>query len=284
MGSQMLQKSHSKLQVEGPHVSVYLPMQPGFEMGDQNRITFKNTLKTVRRALSVSMSPMQIKRELKWLSKADQLARNTEFWTSQQYGIAIFMNPKELITYRLDESVEALIKIGKEYDTGPLDRVRKSGKKYYVLSLSQKHPRLFAGDRHGLRDVTPKSMKNSLSDSLRLDEFDREIQSHSFDKGGRSNTEGFHGHGSFKDKHKSLINEYFRNIDKNLHDHIKDTSAPLMLVGVEYLLPIYRQISKYPHLLEQEISGNFDHLKAVHLFERIKPMMFEKVDNHTAAA
>jgi hypothetical protein len=63
-------------------------------------------------------------------------------------------------------------------------------------------------------------------------------------------------HGQDLADNKERIQRYFRQIDQGLHDLLKDEQAPLVLAGVEYLLPIYREVNTYQYLLSGGITGN----------------------------
>ena len=67
----------------------------------------------------------------------------------------------------------------------------------------------------------------------------------------------FHGHGvgELPDK-KDRILRYFQKVDAGLNDILADQQAPLVLAGVDYLLPIYQQANSYPHLLTDGITGD----------------------------
>jgi Bacterial archaeo-eukaryotic release factor family 3 len=49
---------------------------------------------------------------------------------------------------------------------------------------------------------------------------------------------------------------------------LKGSKVPLVLVGVDYLLPIYREASKYPYIIDQGVTGNPERLKPEELHER----------------
>jgi hypothetical protein len=68
--------------------------------------------------------------------------------------------------------------------------------------------------------------------------------------------------------------EYFRQIDHGLHDILRDAKAPLVLAGVDYLHPIYRQANTYNHLIEDGITGNPEHLTA----EDLQTMAWDLVE------
>ena len=66
----------------------------------------------------------------------------------------------------------------------------------------------------------------------------------------------FHGQGAVTENMKEDITQYFRQADQALNKLLPNKSAPLVLTGVEHLLPLYRQINTYPTLMEANIPGN----------------------------
>ena len=85
-------------------------------------------------------------------------------------------------------------------------------------------------------------------------------------KGGRR-AAIFYGQGVGHDDSKDHLLRYFQQIDRGLHELLKDESIPLVLAGVEYLFPIYQQANTYPYLLHQGIPGNPDKLSSSALHE-----------------
>jgi len=71
----------------------------------------------------------------------------------------------------------------------------------------------------------------------------------------------FHGQGAGLDNEKQTILHYFQQIDRGLHELFHDETAPLVLAGVEFLLPIYHEANTYPHLLPEGVPGNPERLK-----------------------
>ena len=58
---------------------------------------------------------------------------------------------------------------------------------------------------------------------------------------------------------------YFRQIDKGLHDLLKEEHAPLLLAGVDYLHSIYAEANTYPHLMKAGLTGNPERLSSEEL-------------------
>jgi Bacterial archaeo-eukaryotic release factor family 3 len=66
---------------------------------------------------------------------------------------------------------------------------------------------------------------------------------------------------------------------------IGEGGSPLLLAGVDYLLPIYAEVSKYSNLMGQGITGNPEQLRAEELQERAWPIMephFQKAQETAA--
>jgi Bacterial archaeo-eukaryotic release factor family 3 len=60
---------------------------------------------------------------------------------------------------------------------------------------------------------------------------------------------------------KSRLLQYCHEVEQGVHDRLKDEEAPLVLAGVDYLLALYREVNRYPHLADKEIVGNPERLR-----------------------
>ena len=67
------------------------------------------------------------------------------------------------------------------------------------------------------------------------------------------------------------IGAVFRSVDAALRTQLREQRAPLILAGVQYLLPIYREVSGYGPLAHDEVPGNPDHLSEHELHARTRP-------------
>jgi hypothetical protein len=78
----------------------------------------------------------------------------------------------------------------------------------------------------------------------------------------------YHGHGVGIDDAKERIVEYFQQVDHGLHEVLRNEQAPLVLAGVEYLLPLYKEAATYAHVVGAGVTGNPDGRRAEELHER----------------
>ena len=73
----------------------------------------------------------------------------------------------------------------------------------------------------------------------------------------------FHGQGGGSDENeKNELLRYFRLVSDGLTEFLEEDGVPLVLAGVEYLLPIYKEANTYPNLMDTVITGNPDLLSA----------------------
>jgi hypothetical protein len=115
-------------------------------------------------------------------------------------------------------------------------------------------------NRQITREIELEGVPKNLAEALQYDDFGKEMQFHGGASGG---TSIFYSSDSFDAKNDIL--RYFRQINKGLHELLRDQKAPLLLAGVEYLFPIYREANSYPYLLEEGIEGNPDRMSAEEL-------------------
>jgi hypothetical protein len=151
-----------------------------------------------------------------------------------------------------------------------------------VLGLSQKYVKLFNGGPFSVGEVVLEGVPAGLKDALKYDDREPTLTTH----GGRGAKAIFHGQGLGKDDPKDDIKRYFRQIDAGLHEILRDERAPLVLAGVDYLLPLFREISEYPHIMGEGVVGSPEHVSTDELHARawdIVSPVFGKARNDAKA-
>jgi len=61
------------------------------------------------------------------------------------------------------------------------------------------------------------------------------------------------------------IKRFFQIVNHGINDKIKQGKLPLVLAGVEYLQPIYREVNTYPNILEKGVTLNTDRMNDTEL-------------------
>jgi hypothetical protein len=255
----------------GWHVSMFMPMiQRGAET-QQNPIRCKTLLRQAEEQLLACGLPPREARDL--LHPAQELLPDQTFWQRQRHGLALFLAPGVLRAYRVPLTLEELVVVTHRFHLKPLLPLLSGDGHFFVLALSQKEVRLVKGTRFDVEEVELQDVPQGMAAALRYD--DPEKKDHHFpgsqgrQAGGVSPLAG-HGVGIDDATHEpdDPILRYFQQVDSGLRPLLRDEHAPLVLAGVEYLLPIYRRANTYANLLEEGVIGNPQGLRPEELHER----------------
>jgi hypothetical protein len=263
------------LQIPGrPCVSIYMPTFRAGAETQQNPIRLKNLLRRVQERLEERGMRSADAAEL--MRPARELVDAPAFWQTQSEGVAIFLAPGLFRSYRLPTSLDELAVVENRFHLKPLFTVLANEGRFYVLALSLKNIRLIAATRYRAEELelpgVPRSLQEALGDLTR-----RYTQ---FQAGTSAKTVArspiFHGHGTGEDDLKAEILQFFNLADKALLRYM-DRDAPVVLAGVEYLLPRYKETTEHPKVLEEGLTGNCEGLSPEELrdaaWEIVEPVL-----------
>ncbi|MCU0518253.1 MAG: hypothetical protein MUC60_15590 [Oscillatoria sp. Prado101] len=246
-------------------VSIYLQTYRKGAKVQQNTIRFKNLLREAEeRLLETGMSDQDV-REL--LHPATEKLDDSLFWEHQSDGLAIFLAEGAFHSYRLPLNFEELVVISNHFHLKPILPLLTNDGLFYILALSQKQLRLLECTHYSVREVELENLPKSMESALLYDETALDAKFRIATSKGKANHPFMqpgtcHGQGSpDMDDIKRNISHYFHIVESAIGEYIRQEKAPLVLAGVEYLLPIYREANTYPHLVSEGILGNADILK-----------------------
>ena len=246
---------HEQLQaliqpIEGPCVSIFMPTHRGGVEVKQGPIRLKNQIKKVEEQLSGEGRRGAAIRAL--VEPLRKLCDNSGFWQYQSDGLAIFRSPEVFRYYRLPLHFDELLVVTDRFHVKPLLRLFTEDGRFYLLTLSKNDIRFYQCTRYGARGLElPEGTPRSLSDVLAVAGVQKQQQMHTTGASAR-----FHGHGSKAQDEKDDLREFFRRVDRGVREVLREDRAPLVLAGVEYLFPLYREANTYPHLMEKGVTGN----------------------------
>lgn len=265
-------------------VSLFMPSHRAGRETEQDPIRFKNLLGEVREGLMANGLRSPEVREI--LGPAELLLEDHDFWQHQSDGLAVFFTPEEFHCYRLPLQFEELVVVSDRFHLKPLFPYLTSDGRFYILALSQNEVRLLECTQHTVDEVGLGDMPESLAEAFRYKSFEKQLQFHTGATLASGTHSGvFHGH-DIKDDAKDNILRWFHMIDKELKNLLTDEQSPVVLAGVEYLLPLYKEANSCPHLMEEGIPGNPEEIKPEELHGRawtvVKPVFMEKQENAAA--
>lgn len=273
-------------QPKGLFVSIYMPIERATAEHQRNSIRLKDLMQEARS--SIVESGLDDKEASDFLQPIQELVDSDEsFWGEEHSdGLAVFLASGVFRYYRLPLSFQELVVVTDRFHLKPLLPLLMIGdEQYYVLALSQKEVRFLRCTRDNVREIELKDVPKSLDEALGYDATAKDGQRRmSTPKGGTNNSfqqaGSFHGQGSpDQDKQQDGILQFFHSIDKGLHKYLRGKRAPLVLAGVEYLFPIYKEANTYQHLVDEGITGNAEHVKSEELqaqaWEIVEPLFLK---------
>ncbi|MDA8123576.1 MAG: hypothetical protein M0009_00080 [Deltaproteobacteria bacterium] len=253
----------------GQCISLYLPTHRAPVEGRQDLILFKNMIREAEERLVASGLKGAEAKE--FAAPLQRLLDDAAFWQYRGDGLAVFYARGSLRTYRLPMHFEAAVVVASRFHLKPLIPLLAEESGFYVLALSQNEIRLLEGNRYSAWEVELEHIPASLAEAIQYDAPERQLQfrSRSGASGaGQKQSALFFAHGVGGTDNKDDIRRYFHQIAKGLQEVLRQDHVPLILAGVEYLLPLYREVNVYPHLLTEGIPGSPELLSTEELQKR----------------
>jgi hypothetical protein len=259
-------------QTASPSLSLYLPTHRTGQDTRQDPMRFRNLLREAEKEfLGGGMGPREVRA---LLQPAQALLEESNFWNHQYDGLVVFMTSEDFHSYRLPFAVEELLVIARSYYLKPVLPLLSNNGHYFILVISQNEVRLLEGTRYGVGQIDlPDETPGSLEAALTLDDPQKQLQMHTGTSQGEAGHGMFHGQGPGGEEHKAWIEHYLNLVDAGLRKIYGEQRAPLVLAGVDFLLPLYRKVSDYPNIMPEGISGNPERLRPEELQEQAWPIV-----------
>ncbi|PSP07973.1 MAG: hypothetical protein BRC49_17465 [Cyanobacteria bacterium SW_10_48_33] len=269
-----LSRNELRTLVEHPRencVSIYLPTHQAGPDIEQDPIRFKHTLEVAKERLVNNGVDSEDARGM--VNPAYELD-DDHFWRHQNNGLAIFIAPNFFRYYRLPLNFEELVVVSDRFHVKPLLPLLGGNERFYILGLSQDQVRLLEATRDRVNELNVNNIEEvpeSLSEALKFEVPEERVENPSTGSAKQAGRGGLmlHGHGPGARDQKDEIKRFFDKLDAGIQDLLReDDPSPLILFGVEYLIPIYKEASGYPNLMEDAITGNPEGLKPEELHEQ----------------
>ncbi|MEO6098145.1 MAG: hypothetical protein ABIW76_21765 [Fibrobacteria bacterium] len=177
-------------------------------------------------------------------------------------GLAVYASASDGFakTVILSAPPEASFEIDRNFRLDPLHASLAGKDRFYLLCLSLHAIQLWEGDGLTLKPIDLGALETNIEDALDFEDSDSQVQfrtnsaSPSRNKAkGQGST--FFGVGGENHDRKAEFLDFFRIIDKGIASLLTDKDVPLILAGVGYLMPLYREANTYAHLAPFQIPG-----------------------------
>ena len=267
-------------------VSIFLPTHRSGAEIQQDSIRLKNLLRKCEEQLSERGMRSTDIQEL--LAPAQALLGDSLFWHYQSDGLAIFLSPAIFRFFRVPIRFDEMCLVARGFQLKRLLHLLANDASYYILALSKKNVHLYLGTHHTVSEVDIDTIPHSLAEALKYDEYEKHIQFRSQPmmsnrvaaRGGGRGMAVYYGQGGSEDQSKTNLLRYFQQIDRGLTEFLGNSHAPLVIAGVDYLLPIYREANSYPLLLPEGVIGSPERMSTEELHKRswgiVQPFVLQK--------
>lgn len=258
----------------GKHcVSIYLTTHAaGVEVNELNdRIAFKSALQEAAGKLrDKGLSNPGIEQ---MLAPAYVLYRDEAFWRQMSKGLALFIADGLCRFIRLPVDAGNDILVNNAFKITPLVPLFTTDKEYfYILVISKKHAKLFRADKFGIEHVNVPGLAEIDSESEHGPEDPSAPTGIAGDKDvSEAASEGATKKGDHK---KKRLGNYLDMLDDVVWKEVlHDKTVPLLLAGVEYLIPIYKTVSEYKYICEEYLPGSHERDEIQSLYQQAMKKM-----------
>jgi hypothetical protein len=244
----------------GVHVSIFMPTHSRGGMDQQDPIRLRNLLRVAERQLEDSGLRSTEARAL--IKPAETLLTDNLFWRQQSDGLALFIEPDMYFYYHVPIVLREEDGVGKRFHIKSLIPLLSDCGWFYVLGISQNEIRLLQCTASGSVRLNLADIPRSKEEALRYETPDNRMQHHVQAPSGGSNLGGAtaiqSGEGSRPNYNKRNVMQYLSQVSNGIQNILKEEQAPLVLVAVDYIHSMYRDVNLYHNLLPEGVMGNPD--------------------------
>jgi hypothetical protein len=254
-------------------ISLYLPThRSGAQVNEmEDNIAFKHFLQEVVNGLkSEGVDQARIQH---LLEPAYDLLSNEAFWRNLDQGLAVFIAEDFFKFIKMPDVPAREMLINSTFMVKPLVNAMTVNEYFYLLVVSKKQAKFFKANAFGMQQIQIDELPNGIDDVVHLEE---KVDQKLFrtDTSGAGKGASFHGHGAGKPDEKENIAMYLEEVDETLWEEVlHNENVPLLLAGVEYLLPIYKSVSHYKNIWDEVITGSHEHDDLNSLYQLARQVM-----------
>ena len=243
--------------------SIFLPTHRVCALRHQDHALMKTLLNDARRQLVSTVGEIQAAIILApALAALDQ----ADFWNHPGDGLVLFCRADSFRHRWTLTTMPALAVVSEHCHLKPLMPLLQDDGRFYVLELTQHGVHLHSGSRFSLLPLELPGAPASVEEAPSHLDPEHHTEVRTLRQGGYGAIRYF---GTAGDESAKLrITDFFRQVDVSVCAALHGHRAPLVIAGVEYLLPLYHAVNRYPHLLPSGLGGNPDLLPTTTLHER----------------
>ena len=250
-----------------PCVSLYVPLEAGFEQDRRNAVRFQH-------AVDAAVARLPNGHREQWRARLITIDPNAVPLHDVK-TLAIFLGPTLLRTAAVSVALPERAAVSHGFVLRPLALALDFARTYHLLALSVNHVAFFEGDQRGLRPRHLAGLPTSMADALGTELTENQIQVHPAATGGGEIV--FHGSGAANDERSLDLERFHRLVARVLTEQLRSSSIPLVLAADTSHQGALRAVLKLTQLAPIGLTGSPDHLSADELHQRAWPLIEDVV-------
>lgn len=260
----------------GVHLSMFMPTHRFGKGVEADRIRWKNALTAVASVLPGHGMRGPDVDDL--LAPGWALHRDAAAWQHMSDGLVMFLRSGGHETYRVPIGLPELTTVGDRFVVGPLLPILTGDAHFLLLAVSQRRVRLLEGTRYRVEEIVLPDVPSSLREVVAPPEPRSDTMARSISSAGRSGPAVFYGQGAAdEDFKKDEIERFLRQVAGGLDEYLASQNLPVVLMGLDPLVTLYRDLSSYPHIMDEIVRGNPDQLTAEELHTAAWPVIEQRL-------
>lgn len=271
---------------EYPCVSLQFPLHNTVAEVEQNAKRLRNLADEAEKRMAASGLDVRIVRQR--LAPIRELQKQTgnEWLSNGDAGVTVLSGSDVFRCFATKYPSPDGVSVDERFALSPLVYGMNSDDQFLMLGLSPKQLKLYRCTSNHVEEIElPDDVPRSMDKALAGTEIIKSLQHHTVATAGAGTGPGMiHGQGSPKDDEKKLLQEYFRIVSKHVEGFIGNDGRPLVVAGVEYYHPMFRETCRYPQLIEQGVRGSADELTPQELHQRAVPLVNDRFDKSLVTA
>ena len=235
-----------------PAVSITLSTARAGADVQQGHIRLKNLLSAAEDLLVVGEMRRTLAKD--FLAAATALVNDKIFWDERLDSVAIYIADGFFRAFHLPFHLDDSLDVFATFNVVPLTPALSARSSYNVLVLDKHQVRLVHCDERSATAVKVDGLISDIDKYTHAEHDDNSHQQHTVGASavGRSGrTVIGPGGGDHDAAERARARRFFGAVDHSITQHFKDCRDPLILAGTKDAQAVYRDITKYAHVLDR---------------------------------
>lgn len=218
---------------------------------------FLAMVRDARHQMSLKDIPSLIQDQLENTLKA--LLNENDIWRSSPESLVIYASESILQVHPLHYEIKDFVHVSSRFLLKYVIPSLFDTPAFHVLFIRNNQVRLYTATDHHLEERNHIQLPQNILDVTEHKGIKSRIQSHSTMSHNSKGQGFFTGAGETLDMVQEDLLRFYHAVDAGVTLMLKESKLPLILVGDENRMHLYRHHSQYPHILTTSLTLENDH-------------------------